>query len=149
MAESSSLSPGKSLGAWSMTNSEEKNKDEEEIKSFCQRRAIQKATKVASFLEQVALDDAYRDLKAVKTRVNDPDGGFHYEYEEVSVPVSVNVRVTAAKTWKEMVMDKAIGDVKEKAKSTKTEAIDMKKAMEAIGKAKAAEKAAEVKEDEL
>ena len=104
---------------------------------------------MASFLEQVALDDAYRDRKAVKTRVNDGDGQYHYEYEEVSVPVSVNIRVTAAKTWKEMVFDKAIGDVKEKAKSAKTEVIDMKKAMEAIAKAKAAEKSAETKEEEL
>jgi len=104
---------------------------------------------VASFLEQVALDDSYRDRKAVKTRVNDPEGGYHYEYEEVSVPVSVNIRVTAAKTWKEMVFDKAIGDVKEKAKETRRDAIDMKKAMEAIAKAKAAEKASETKEEEL
>lgn len=132
-----------------MASNDEKNKDEEEIKSFCQRRSIGKAQKVASFLEQVALDDAYRDRKAIKTRVNDSGGGYHYEYEEVSVPVSVNIRVTAAKTWKEMVFDKAIGDVKEKAKSTKTEAIDMKKAMEAIAKAKAAEKASEVKEEDL
>lgn len=130
-------------------NNEEKNKDEEEIKSFCQRRSISRAQKVASFLEQVALDDSYRDRKAVKTRVNDEGGGYHYEYEEVSVPVSVNIRVTAAKTWKEMVFDKAIGDVKEKAKSAKTEVIDMKKAMEAIAKAKAAEKSAETKEEEL
>ena len=136
-----------------MASNEEKNKDEEEIKSFCQRRSIQKATKVASFLEQVALDDSYRDKRANKVKVYDNPANpkeFRYEYEEVSVPVSVNIRVTAAKTWKEMVFDKAIGDVKEKAKSTKTEAIDMKKAMEAIAKAKAAEKAAEVvKEDEL
>jgi len=129
--------------------SDEKNKSEEEIKTFCQKRSLVKAAKVASFLEAVALDDAYRDLKAIKTRVNDSGGGYHYEYEEISVPVSVNVRVTAAKTWKEMIMDKAIGDVKEKAKSTKSEALDMKKAMEAIAKAKASEKKMEMTEEEL
>ena len=128
---------------------DDKNKDEEEIKSFCQKRSMQKAAKVASFLEQVALDETFRDLKSVKRKVDDGDGKSHYEYDEVSVPVSVNIRVTAAKTWKEMVFDKAIGDVKEKAKSTKTEAIDMKKAMEAIAKAKADEKKAETKEEEL
>lgn len=128
---------------------DDKNKDEEEIKSFCQKRSMQKAAKVASFLEQVALDDQFRDLKSVKRKVDDGGGESHYEYDEVSVPVSVTVRVTAAKTWKEMIFDKAIGDVKEKAKSTKTEAIDMKKAMEAIAKAKADEKLAETKEEEL
>lgn len=110
---------------------------------------MQKAAKVASFLEAVALDDSFRDLKSVKRKVDDGNGESHYEYEEVSIPVSVNIRVTAAKTWKEMVFDKAIGDVKEKAKSTKTEAIDMKKAMEAIAKAKADEKKNETKEEEL
>lgn len=133
----------------SSKEADDKNKDEEEIKSFCQRRSIQKASKVASFLEAVALDDSFRDLKSVKRKVDDGDGESHYEYDEVSVPVSVNIRVTAAKTWKEMVFDKAIGDVKEKAKSTKTEAIDMKKAMEAIAKAKADEKKVETKEEEL
>ena len=98
---------------------------------------------MAAFLESVALDDSYRDQKAIKVKVFDNHKNhkeFHYEYQEVLVPVSVNVRVTAAKTWKEMIMDKAIGDIKEKAKSPHREGLDMKKAMEAISKAKEAEK---------
>jgi len=126
-----------------MADKEEKNKDEEEIKSFCQSRSLKKASKVCDFLEAVSLDDSYRDKRAVKVKVyDDPEDKkeFHYEYEEVDMPVSVNIRVTAAKTWKEMVFDKAIGDVKEKAKETKRDGIDMKKAVEAIAKAKAKEK---------
>ena len=95
------------------------------------------------------MDDSYRDLKAVKVKVTDPNSGeSHYEYEEVSVPVSVNIRVTAAKTWKEMIFDKAIGDIKEKAKDTREKGVDMKRAMEAIAAAKAKEKT-EAKEEEL
>lgn len=117
---------------------DKKNKQEEEIKEFCQRRSLLKAKQVAVFLEEVALNDAYRDTKSVKKR--DPVTE-QISMEEISVPVPVNVRVTAAKVWKEMIMDKAIGDIKEKAKSTRSEGVDMKKAMEAIAKAKAAEKA--------
>lgn len=127
----------------------EKTKRDEEIKEFCQKRSTQKASGVASFLERVALDDSYRDLKAVKVKVTDLNSGeSHYEYEEVSVPVSVNIRVTAAKTWKEMIFDKAIGDIKEKAKDTREKGVDMKRAMEAIAAAKAKEKT-EAKEEEL
>ena len=133
-----------------MADKEEKNKDEEQIKSFCQTRSIKKAAKVCDFLEAVSLDDTYRDKKLVKVKVFDSNDRkeFHYEYEEQDVPVSVNIRVTAAKTWKEMVFDKAIGDVKEKAKETKRDGIDMKKAVEAIAKAKAKEKNS-LKEEEL
>ena len=133
-------------------NNTEKNKDEEEIKSFCQSRSLQKAAKVCDFLEAVSLNDDYRDKKAVKVKVyDDPEDpkAFHYEYEEQEVPVSVNIRVTAAKTWKEMVFDKAIGDVKEKAKETRRDGIDMKKAIDAIAKAKAAEKKDAMKEEEI
>ena len=129
---------------------DEKTKRDEEIKEFCQKRSTQKAAGVASFLERVALDDSYRDLRANKVKVFDsPDKKeFHYEYEEVSVPVSVNIRVTAAKTWKEMIFDKAVGDIKEKAKDTREKGVDMKRAMEAIAAAKAKEKT-EAKEEEL
>lgn len=122
-------------------NSEQKSKQEEEIKNFCQNRAAKKLEKVAKFLESVALDDKRRDTVSVKTRVNDPDGGYHYEYHDKEVAIPTNVRVTAAKTWKELIADKAIGDIKEKAKDNRRTETDMKKACEAIAKAKAAEKA--------
>ncbi len=115
----------------------EKTKEDEEIKSFCQSRAIKKAGKVADFLEKVSLDDTFRDVKQVRRK--DPETG-EWMMDEVECPVPVNVRVTAAKTWKEMIFDKAIGDVKEKAKDTREKGLDMKKAMEAIAAAKAAEK---------
>lgn len=121
---------------------EEKNKQEEEIKLYCQNRAAKKMDKVAKFLESVALDDDRRDTVSVKTRVNDPEGGYHYEYKDQEIAIPINVRVTAAKTWKELIADKAIGDIKEKAKTSKREGLDMKKAMETIGKAKQAAKAA-------
>jgi len=127
-----------------MPKDEEKNKDEEEIKSFCQKDTIKNAAKVSKFLRTVALDDKYMDRKAIRVKVWDDKETkeFHYEYEIQDFPVSAAVRVTAAKTWKEMSMDKAIGDVKEKAKASKVEGLDMKKALEAIGKSKAAEKTA-------
>lgn len=133
-----------------MANSDEKNKQEEEIKSFCQNRSLKKAAKVCDFLEAVSLDDSYRDKRVVKVKVWDDKEAneFHYELDEQEVPVSVNIRVTAAKTWKEMVFDKAIGDVKEKAKETKRDALDMKKAMETIAKIKLKEKN-ELKEEAL
>ena len=133
-----------------MASSEEKNKQEEEIKSFCQNRALKKLAAMAAFLESVSLDDNYRDKRAVKVKIWDtPDKKeFHYEIEDQDVPVSVNIRVTAAKTWKELIADKAIGDVKEKAKETKRDALDMKKAMEAIAKVKQAQKNA-LKEESL
>lgn len=121
---------------------EEKNKQEEEIKLYCQNRAAKKLDKVAKFLESVALDDDRRDTVSVKTRVNDPEGGYHYEYVDQEIAIPINVRVTAAKTWKELIADKAIGDIKEKAKTSKREGLDMKKAMETIGKAKQSAKAA-------
>ena len=126
-------------------NSEQKSKQEEEIKNFCQNRAAKKLEKVAKFLESVALDDKRRDVVSVKTKVMDEDGSFHYEYKDCEIAIPINVRVTAAKTWKELIADKAIGDIKEKAKDNRRTETDMKKACEAIAKAKAAEKA---KQDE-
>ena len=123
---------------------DEKTKQDEEIKSFCASRALKKLGSVSKFLEDVALDDSYRDKKMVKVKVWDDKikNEYHYELEEQEVPVSVNIRVTAAKTWKELIADKAIGDIKEKAKEGRREGMDIKKAMEAIAKAKAAEKKA-------
>lgn len=128
----------------------EKSKDEEAVKEFCQRRAAKKAADVADFLEAVGLDDNYRDKKLVKVKIWDDKAKneYHYEYEEQEVPVPVNVRVTAAKTWKEMIFDKTLGDVKEKAKDTKDRGVDMKHAIEAIAKSKAAEKNG-LKEEEI
>jgi len=125
-----------------MSKGEEKNKDEEKIKSFCQDDAIKNAAKISKYLRKVALDDNYRDQRVVKVKVWDDKktGEFHYEFETREFPVPTNVRVTAAKTWKEMSMDKAIGDVKEKAKESRKEGLDMMKALEAISKAKAAAK---------
>jgi hypothetical protein len=125
-------------------HSEPKSKQDEEIKAFCANRALGKLAKVAAFLEDVALNDAYRDVKSVRRR--DPETG-EWNYEEVECAVPVNVRVTAAKTWKELIADKAIGDIKEKAKESRRDGLDMKKAMEAIAKAKAEE--SRVTEEEL
>jgi hypothetical protein len=121
---------------------EEKNKQEEEIKLYCQNRAAKKLDKVAKFLESVALDDSRRDTVSIRVKVFDGPKEFHYDYEDREVAIPINVRVTAAKTWKELIADKAIGDIKEKAKTSKREGLDMKKAMETIGKAKQAAKAA-------
>ena len=127
-------------------NSEEKNKQEEEIKEFCQKRAVAKLAKVASFLEDVALNDAYRDVKSVRRK--DAETG-DWGYEEVECAVPVNVRVTAAKTWKELIADKAIGDIKEKAKESRRDGLDMKAAMMAIAEAKDKEAKAALIEEEL
>lgn len=123
-----------------MATDEQKSKEEEEIKSFCQNRAAKKLEKVAKFLESVALDDKRRDTVSIKIKVADEDGGFHYDYEDRDIAIPINVRVTAAKTWKELIADKAIGDIKEKAKDNRRTETDMKKACEAIAKAKAAER---------
>lgn len=125
---------------------EQKSKEEEEIKNFCQGRAAKKLEKVAKFLESVALDDKRRDTVSVKVKVMEEDGkGFHYDYEDREVAIPINVRVQAAKTWKELIADKAIGDIKEKAKDNRRTETDMKKACEAIAKMKMAER---VKADE-
>lgn len=130
-----------------MPDNDEKNKQEEEIKSYCQNRAAKKLDKVAKFLESVALDDNRRDTVSVKVKVVDEEGGFHYDYEDREIAIPINVRVTAAKTWKELIADKAIGDIKEKAKTPRREGLDMKKAMENIAKMKQAEKAGPLEEE--
>ena len=118
-------------------NPEEKSKVEEEIKEYCQKQARTKAGKFATFLEKLALDDEYRDTRRVRKK--DPKTGESY-YEDEECPVSASVRLSAAKTWKEMFFDKAVGDVKEKAKAGQEKRFNMKAAFEAIAKAKAKEK---------
>ena len=126
---------------------EEKNKSEEAIKDACQRRAVKQGMKVAKFLEKVALNDNYRGTIFVK--VKDPETG-EYSMEEQKCPVSTSVRVSAARTWKEMIMDKAIGDIKEKAKQSATKGLNMKAALEAVAKAQRKEEAeTPVEEEEL
>lgn len=121
-------------------NPEEKSKVEEEIKEYCQTQARTKAGKFARLLEAIALDDDYRDTKRV--RKTDPKTKEVY-YEEEECPVSASVRLSAAKLWKEMMFDKAVGDVKEKAKAGQEKRFNMKAAFEAIAKAKAKERGAE------
>jgi len=116
-----------------MTEKKEEPKKDEEIKEFCQERAIRKANEVALFLERVALNDKAKDVRMVRRK----DTNGEWVYEEVPCAISMNVRVTAAKTWKEMIFDKSIGDIKEKAKEPRRQGIDMKSALEAISKAKA------------
>lgn len=122
------------------TNPDEKNKTEEAIKDLCQDETIKHGKKMAKFLRTVALDKNYRDVKMVRRR--DAETG-EWVWEEVQAPVPITVRVTAAKTWKEMLMDKAVGDVKEKAKTTREKGFNMKAAIDAIAKAKAKAKADE------
>lgn len=114
-------------------NPDEKSKVEEEIKEYCQSQARKKAGKFASLLESIALDDAYRDTKRV--RKVDPQTKEVY-YEEEECPVSASVKLAAAKLWKEMMFDKAVGDVKEKAKAGQEKRFNMKAAFEAIARAK-------------
>ena len=121
-------------------NPEEKSKVEEEIKEYCQGQARTKAGKFAKFLEKLALDDEYKDSRMVRKK--DPDSGEVY-FEEMECPVSASVRLAAAKTWKEMFFDKAVGDVKEKAKAGQEKRFNMKAAFEAIAKAKAKERGVE------
>lgn len=126
-------------------NPEEKSKVEEEIKEFCQSQAKQDAHKFARFLKSLALDDDYRDSRM--TRKKDPQTGEVY-YEEMECPVSASVRLSAAKTWKEMIFDKAVGDVKEKAKAGQEKRFNMKAAFEAIAKAKAKERGVDGPQEE-
>ena len=118
-------------------NPEEKSKVEEEIKEYCQTQARTKAGKFARFLEKLALDDSYRDTKRVRKK--DPETGEIF-FEDEECPVSASVRLSAAKTWKEMFFDKAVGDVKEKAKAGQEKRYNMKAAFESIARAKAKEK---------
>lgn len=96
----------------------------EKIKDFCRDRVLKKQAEMAEFLEGVALNPACRDKKIVKG-----DNGERI----VDVPISMNLRVAAAKVWKEMFADKAVGDVKEKAKQERAKGINMKAVLEKLG----------------
>ena len=93
----------------------------EQLKDFCQDRVLQKQKEMADFLENVALNPEFRDQRLVKV------GDAQLVKE---VPISMNVRVAAAKLWKEMFTDKAVGDVKEKAKEKPQRGLDLKKILE-------------------
>lgn len=125
---------------------EKENKTDEEIKDFCQNETVNHGRKISAFLRKVALDDNYRDTKQVRRK--DPESG-EWIYDEVEVPVPVNVRVTAAKTWKEMIMDKAVGDVKEKAKATREKGFNLKAAMAEVARAKEQARKASLDQEDI
>lgn len=125
---------------------EKESKTDEEIKDFCQNETVNHGRKISAFLRKVALDDNYRDTKQVRRK--DPESG-EMIYDEIEVPVPVNVRVTAAKTWKEMIMDKAVGDVKEKAKATREKGFNLKAAMAEVARAKEQARKASIEQEDI
>lgn len=125
---------------------EKESKTDEEIKDFCQSETVNHGRKISAFLRKVALDDNYRDTKQVRRK--DPESG-EMIYDEIEVPVPVNVRVTAAKTWKEMIMDKAVGDVKEKAKATREKGFNLKAAMAEVARAKEQARKASIAQEDI
>lgn len=107
-----------------MDNNNDNTQDEkkvEQLKDFCQDRVLTKQQEMATFLENVALNPDFRDKRLIKV-------GDAQLIKEV--PISMNVRVAAAKLWKEMFTDKAVGDVKEKAKEKAQRGLDLKKILE-------------------
>lgn len=107
-----------------MDNNNDNTQDEKRVellKDFCQDRVLKKQQEMASFLENVALNPDFRDKRLIKV-------GDAQLIKEV--PISMNVRVAAAKLWKEMFTDKAVGDVKEKAKEKAQRGLDLKKILE-------------------
>ena len=129
-----------------MVKKEDKYSDEsrrlEIAQEFCQRRVLDKQSEMVAFLEDVALNPEFKDNRVVK----DKDGDFLVK----KVPASAVLRLSAAKLWKEMVADKAIGDVKEKARQKQQGGgIDMRAAIEALAKqAKIEDKKAEDGDEE-
>jgi len=103
---------------------DEHEKMDDDLKGVCKSRAAAKIDAMATFLEKVALDDEYRDKRLTKDTLGP---------KLIDIPIPVNVRVSAAKIWKEIVMDKAVGDVKEKAKEKKDRSIDMKRVLDELG----------------
>ena len=97
---------------------------DDELKKVCQSRAVAKIGAMADFLERVALDPSYTDKRLTKDKLGT---------KLVDVPIPVNVRVSAAKIWKEIVADKAVGDVKEKAKEKRDRTVDMRRVLEELG----------------
>jgi hypothetical protein len=96
----------------------------EQLKDFSCDRVLQKQKEMAEFLENVSLNPNFKDKRIVK--VGD-------EQMVKEVPIPMNVRVAAAKLWKEMFMDKSVGDVKEKAKAEREKGLDLKKILESLG----------------
>lgn len=103
-----------------MDEQEKVDRDEqraERLKDFCQDRALKKMAEMADFLESVALDKSLKDKKVISSAAG---------VREVEVSIPVNVRVASAKLWKELVADKAVGDIKEKAKEKPQRGINIK-----------------------
>lgn len=107
---------------------EEKEKGfEEQLKTLVEKRALKKLKSVMEYLERVALDD---DLTETKMTKSGP----------AILPISHDTRVAAARAWKDMVLDKAIGNKKVKETAVKEDELDFKKVLEGIGKELAKQK---------
>ena len=107
---------------------EEKEKGfEEQLKTLVEKMALKKLKSVMEYLEKVALDD---DLTETKMTKSGP----------AILPISHDTRVAAARAWKDMVLDKAIGNKKVKETAVKEDELDFKKVLEGIGKELAKQK---------
>jgi len=100
---------------------------EAQLKTLVEKRALKKLKSVMEYLEKVALDD---DLTETKMTKSGP----------AILPVSHDTRVAAARAWKDMVLDKAIGNKKVKETAITEEKLDFKKVLEGIGKELAKQK---------
>jgi len=100
---------------------------EEQLKTLVEKRALKKLKSVMEYLEKVALDD---DLTETKMTKSGP----------AILPISHDTRVAAARAWKDMVLDKAIGNKKVKETAVKEDELDFKKVLEGIGKELAKQK---------
>ena len=100
---------------------------EEQLKTLVEKRALKKLKSVMEYLERVALDD---DLTETKMTKSGP----------AILPISHDARVAAARAWKDMVLDKAIGNKKVKETAIKEDELDFKKVLEGIGKELAKQK---------
>ena len=110
------------------TTVDEKEKGfEEQLKTLVEKRALKKLKSVMEYLEKVALDD---DLTETKMTKSGP----------AILPISHDTRVAAARAWKDMVLDKAIGNKKVKETAIKEDELDFKKVLEGIGKELAKQK---------
>lgn len=111
---------------------EEKAKSfEEQLKTMVEKRALKKIKGMIEYLEKVALDDNLTETKM---------GNVGKDKIPFKVPISHDTRVAAARAWKDMVLDKAIGNKKVKETAVKEEALDFKKVLEGIGKELAKQK---------
>jgi len=100
---------------------------EYQLKALVEKRALKKLKSVMEYLEKVALDD---DLTETKMTKSGP----------AILPISHDTRVAAARAWKDMVLDKAIGNKKVKETAITEEKLDFKKVLEGIGKELAKQK---------